>query len=259
MRIALGLEYDGSAYCGWQLQDGQPTVQGGLESALSKVADTPVRVICAGRTDTGVHACAQVIHFDTSANRTGRAWVMGTNANLPQDISVLWAQEVGEDFHARFSAVGRWYRYLIHNRNVRSAVLHGKTTWEYRPLDIQRMQAGAAHLLGRHDFSAYRAVACQAKEPVREVRRLDVRRQGEMIMLDVEADGFLHHMVRNIAGVLMDIGAGEREPGWAEEVLAGRDRTLGGMTAAPDGLYLAGISYPERFELPRVSPLPVVW
>lgn len=259
MRVALGIEYDGRGYHGWQLQDGVETVQGRVEAALSRVADGPVRVICAGRTDTGVHAAGQVVHFDAPVERSERAWVFGANANLPKDVSVLWARPVPADFHARFSALRRRYRYVIFTRPVRPTWLQHRVSWEYRALDAERMAEGARHLIGEHDFSAYRALACQAKSPVRTLYRLDVRRQGPFVFLELEANAFLHHMVRNIAGVLMSIGAGEREPEWAREVLETRDRTLGGVTAPPWGLYFQAVSYPEAFEIPQLSPAPPVW
>lgn len=260
MRIALGIEYDGSDFAGWQVQEGEVrTVQGGVEQALSRVADRPVRVICAGRTDAGVHATAQVLHFDTEAERSPRAWVYGANANLPKAVSVQWARVVDDDFHARFAAVRRRYRYVILNREVRPTFLAWRVAWEYRPLDAGRMQEAANHLLGEHDFSAYRAVACQAKSPVRTLYELKVTRNRDLIFLDIEANAFLHHMVRNIAGVLIDIGAGKHAADWALDVLKTRDRNLGGVTAVPHGLYLTGVSYPERFGLPPLSPSGVVW
>lgn len=258
-RIALGIEYNGSRYCGWQFQDHSPSIQEKVEAALSRVADHPVRVHCAGRTDTGVHAWGQVVHFDTTAVRENHAWVLGGNANLPADISILWARPVTEEFHARFSALRRQYRYVIFNRSVRPAVLAGRVSWEYRPLDIARMQDAAEMLLGEHDFSSYRALACQAKSPIRTLYRLEVTRQGELVWLDLEANGFLHHMVRNIAGVLMTIGAGEAEPNWARDVLQRRDRTQGGVTASPDGLYFVTVVYPESFSLPMLLPPAGVW
>ncbi len=254
MRVAMGVEYDGHPFCGWQYQDHSPSVQEAVERALSQVADEPIRVICAGRTDTGVHGIGQVIHFDTRAERSERAWVMGTNANLPKSVAVQWARPVSEDFHARFSAQRRRYRYVIFNRAVRPTFLQHRVAWAYRPLDEGRMQAAAAPLLGEHDFNAYRAQACQAKSPVRTLYRLDVARHGEFIVLDLEANGFLHHMVRNIAGVLMAIGSGERAVGWSAEVLARRDRRLGGVTAPACGLYLVGVSYPPAFGLPPPAP-----
>jgi len=250
MRIALGVEYDGSGYCGWQLQDGVTTVQGELERALARVADEPVRVITAGRTDTGVHASGQVVHFDTSRQRSDHSWVHGTTRYLPGDIAVTWARVVAESFHARFSARERRYRYILLNRSVRPACLGRQVGWDYRPLDIDRMQRAAVPLRGRHDFNAYRAVACQAKSPVRELRELAVRRHGDYVVIDARADGFLHHMVRNIVGVLCTIGAGERPVEWSREVLETRDRTLGGVTAPPQGLYLAAVIYPEEYGIP---------
>ena len=260
MRIALGIEYDGSDFAGWQLQEGEVrTVQGSVEQALSTVADHPVRVICAGRTDAGVHATAQVVHFDTHAERGMRSWVYGANANLPKSVSVQWARPVSDEFHARFSAVRRRYRYVILNREVRPTFLAWRVAWEYRPLNEALMRQAAQLLVGEHDFSAYRAVACQAKSPVRNLYELKVSRDRDMVILDLEANAFLHHMVRNIAGVLMDIGAGKQPPAWAGEILESRDRTLGGVTAPPHGLYLTGVGYPAHFDLPPLSPSGLVW
>lgn len=259
MRIALAVEYDGSPFCGWQYQDHSPSVQATVEKALSKVANHPVRVICAGRTDTGVHATEQIIHFDTDVERADHQWVFGANANLPDSISILWAKQVSNEFHARFSAIRRRYRYVIVNRRIRHALLAHRVVWDYRPLDETRMAEAAGYLLGEHDFSSYRALACQAKSPVRTLYQLDVKRHDELLSLDLEANAFLHHMVRNIAGVLMAIGAGEQEPIWAKQVLEMRDRTLGGVTAPPGGLYLTGVDYPPEFEIPRLSRLPMVW
>ena len=260
MRIAVGVEYDGSRFCGWQLQeDGVRTVQGAVESALGKVANHEVRVICAGRTDTGVHATEQVIHFDSDAARDERAWVFGANANLPKDVVLLWAKPVSDEFHARFSAIRRSYRYVIFTREVRPTFLAGRVTWHHHDLDIERMQQAGNLLLGEHDFSSYRAIACQAKSPVRTLHRLEVSRQGPFIFIDVEANAFLHHMVRNIAGVLMSIGASEKPVEWSREVLEARDRTLGGVTAHPSGLYLTSVGYPEEFGIPQLPPLSPVW
>lgn len=253
MRVALGVEYEGSGFHGWQSQRDQRTVQGCLEQALSVVADHGVQVVCAGRTDTGVHATAQVIHFDTPAERSMRSWVLGGNANLVPDIAIQWAQRVPEDFHARFCAQRRRYRYVILNRWTRSAILRGRVTWNHTPLDAQRMHEGAQYLKGEHDFSTFRALGCQAKSPVRTVHSIDVRREGEFIYIDVEANAFLHHMVRNIAGVLMSVGSGEQSPQWVRELLALRDRRLGGVTARPDGLYLIQVTYPTPFDLPKTA------
>ena len=251
-RIALGVEYKGARYRGWQRQeDGVPSVQGALERALSKVAAEPIGVMCAGRTDASVHGSGQVVHFDTRVERPLKAWVMGSNANLPADISVTWAKVMPADFHARFSAVARRYRYVIYNDPVRPAHMAEEVTWNHRPLDVERMRAAAQRLVGTHDFTSFRAVQCQAKSPIKTVHHLQVLEHGRFIVLDVRANAFLHHMVRNFAGVLMTVGAGEREPEWVDEVLAARDRRAGGVTAHPFGLYLVRVEYPEAFELPQ--------
>jgi len=258
-RYAFGVEYDGSAYHGWQIQaGGVSSVQAEVERALGRVANEPVAVVCAGRTDTGVHATYQVIHIDTHAVRPERAWVMGTNTYLPRDISIRWSRRVDDQFHARFGALERRYRYVIYNADVMPALLARQLTWTFKVLDVGRMQAAANYLLGEHDFTSYRAVACQAHSPVRDVRRLQVTRYGQLVVIDVVANAFLHHMIRNIAGVLMKIGAGEAEPVWAREVLEARDRRLGGVTAPPFGLYFVDAKYPERFGLPRAALGPVV-
>lgn len=260
MRIAVGVEYDGSNFSGWQYQkNGERTVQDEVEKALSKVANHPVRVHCAGRTDTGVHATGQVVHFDTEAVRDERAWVFGANTNLPKDVALLWTRPVSEEFHARFSATRRAYRYVIFTRHVRPTFLSYRVSWHYKPLDVERMAEAGRALVGEHDFSSYRAVACQAKSPVRTLHKLEVSSQGPFIFIDVEANGFLHHMVRNIAGVLMAIGDGDKPIEWAAEVLEARDRTLGGVTAQPYGLYLTEVGYPEEFGLPTLTHVPPVW
>ncbi|GMR08331.1 MAG: tRNA pseudouridine(38-40) synthase TruA [Gammaproteobacteria bacterium] len=256
MRIAMGVEYSGSDFCGWQLQVGVRTVQEEIEKAISYVANHGVRVICAGRTDTGVHAYGQVIHFDTDAQRDKSSWLMGCNANLPGDVSVNWVSIVDTGFHARFSASRRRYRYVIFNRNVRPSVLANLVAWEYRALDEARMFEASRCLLGEHDFSSYRTVHCQAKSPVRTVHQLDIYRHGEYVVIDIEANAFLHHMVRNIAGVLMAIGAGDQDISWASEVLACRDRLLGGVTASPRGLYLINVIYPDEFSIPGMEYMP---
>ncbi len=251
-RIALGVEYKGARYRGWQRQEaGVPSVQEALERALSKVAAEPVSIICAGRTDAAVHASGQVVHFDTGVERPLKAWIMGTNANLPGDISVTWAQPMPAHFHARFSAVARRYRYVIYNDPVRPAHLAEEITWNHRPLEVARMRAAARALVGTHDFTSFRAVQCQAKSPIKTIHHLEVIEHGRFIVLDVRANAFLHHMVRNIAGVLMAIGAGEREPQWVAEILAARDRRSGGVTAHPYGLYLVQVEYPDEFQLPQ--------
>ncbi|MCJ8168794.1 tRNA pseudouridine(38-40) synthase TruA [Atopomonas sediminilitoris] len=251
-RIALGVEYKGSRYRGWQRQEpGVLTVQESLEQALAKVAAGPVNLMCAGRTDAGVHGTAQVVHFDTPADRPLKAWVMGANTNLPKDISVTWAKVMPADFHARFSAAARRYRYVIYNDPIRPAHLPEEVTWNYRPLDVERMQQAAQTLLGKHDFSSFRAMQCQAKSPIKIVHHIEVLRSGSLIVLDICASAFLHHMVRNIAGVLMTIGAGERDVGWVKQVLDARNRREGGVTAYPYGLYLVDVTYPARFEVPE--------
>jgi tRNA pseudouridine38-40 synthase len=250
-RFALGVEYDGTAFMGWQRQPhAGRTVQGCLEQALSRVADHPVEITCAGRTDAGVHASAQVVHFDSNAVRELRNWLLGLNANLPADVAVNWVRPVAEDFHARFQARARHYRYTIVNRATRPVLARAQATWTHRPLDHVRMQTAAKYLLGEHDFSAFRAIECQARSPVRTLHLLRVERHGELIWIDVVANAFLHHMVRNIAGVLMAIGAGKQGVEWTQSVLAGRDRRLGGVTAAPEGLCFRAVLYPPRFDIP---------
>ncbi|MBM3109831.1 tRNA pseudouridine(38-40) synthase TruA [Pseudomonas sp. P66] len=251
-RIALGVEYKGSRYRGWQRQaDGVPSVQQTLEEALSKVADSPVTLLCAGRTDAGVHACGQVVHFDTQVVRSMKAWTMGANINLPHDISVAWAKEMPASFHARFKAIARRYRYVIYNDQIRPAHMGQEVTWNHRPLNVERMALAADYLVGTHDFSAFRAGQCQAKSPIKNIHHLRVTRHGKMIVLDIRASAFLHHMVRNIAGVLMTIGAGERPVEWAKEVLESRERRTGGVTAHPFGLYLVQVEYHDEFQLPE--------
>ena len=259
MRIAAVVEYDGSSFSGWQWQDDAPSVQAAVEKALSQVANTPIRVITAGRTDAGVHARAQVIHFDTEVKRSNHAWLRGANSNLPNSVALLWVNEVDPEFHARFAATGREYHYVILNRSVRPTYLTQRVTHEYRPLDVERMQAAAQHLPGTHDFSSFRAIQCQAKSPVRNLRELTVIRHGEFIIIKAAANAFLQHMVRNLAGVLLAISAGEHEPAWARTVLDARDRTLGGVTASPDGLYLTSVEYPAQFNIPRIPMALGLW
>ncbi|MEX2367169.1 MAG: tRNA pseudouridine(38-40) synthase TruA [Pseudohongiellaceae bacterium] len=257
-RIALCLEYDGSSFCGWQAQKSPrvATVQEALEAALTSVADQPVKVICAGRTDTGVHASAQIVHFDSPGNRNIDAWIRGGNALLPATVSVLWGCPVTGSFHARFSALSRRYRYIIHNNRIRPAILRNLVTCHYPPLDTARMAAAGKYLLGELDFTSYRGAACQSPTPMRNVSRLEVRRQGDFVIVDIEANAFLLHMVRNIVGVLLEIGEGRREPEWARQVLDSRDRCCAGVTARPAGLYLVKVSYPEHFALPPVHAGP---
>ncbi|MGR8979187.1 MAG: tRNA pseudouridine(38-40) synthase TruA [Gammaproteobacteria bacterium] len=250
-RIVLGIEYDGSDYCGWQQQAERSSVQSVLEHALSKIADRPVTVICAGRTDAGVHAYEQVAHFDTEAERDLHAWVLGGNCYLPEDVRIVWAKTAVADFHARYSAIARYYRYIIFNRPVKSALLPRQATWCYQTLDAGKMHRAAQLLLGNHDFSSFRAQGCQSKSPFRLIHLIEVERAGDNISIDIVANAFLHHMVRNIAGVLIDIGAGKQPENWTAEILAAKCRSLGGITAPPEGLYLAGVYYPERYGLGR--------
>lgn len=253
MRLALGVEYDGSAYRGWQRQGHDPgTVQQTLEEALSRIANHDVTVICAGRTDSGVHGIGQVVHFDTSANRVNDAWILGTNTLLPSSIGVKWCCEVPEDFHARYRAFARRYCYVIHNSRARPTLAAGRATWQYRTLDAGIMNEAGKNLLGTHDFSSFRAAECQAKSPVKTISDVAVERFGDMVVLSVRADAFLHHMVRNIAGVLMAVGSGRKPPSWVAEVLSARDRRAAVATAPPDGLYLMGVEYPEHFAIPDV-------
>lgn len=257
-RVALAIEYKGTDFHGFQTQsNGVKTVQQALEKALSKVADEPITLVCAGRTDAGVHATNQVIHFDTLAKRLPKAWVMGTRPHLPDTVSVKWAQDVAPNFHARFSALNRTYRYLISDAKTSSALLHDQITWSSRPLDVETMRAGAAYLVGRHDFTSFRATQCQAKSPVREIHHLHIIRRGDLIVLEVQANAFLHHMVRNMVGVLMAVGAGDKPVSWVAEVLAAKNRSAGGVTARPFGLYLVSVDFPPEFALPRMLPGPL--
>jgi len=251
LRYALGIEYDGSEFFGWQSQRQGPTVQDSLEQALSAVADHPVRVVCAGRTDTGVHALGQVVHFDSDAQREPRSWILGTNANLPEAACVRWIRPVDDDFHARFSAVERAYRYTLCNRWVRPALGRHEMTWYRKRLDAGAMQRAVQCLLGEHDFSAFRSSGCRARHAVRRVNQVEVRRDGDRVLLDIAANGFLYHMVRNVMGSLLVIGAGERPEAWMKQLLEGRDRRLAGVTALPTGLCLMAVRYPPAFAIPE--------
>ena len=251
MRVALGIEYAGTGYNGWQRQKTGTGVQSLVERALAQVADHPVETICAGRTDTGVHAFAQVIHFDSTARRSERGWLLGVNSNLPDDINVSWAAAVNEDFHARFGAVSRTYRYLILNRLARSSLMRHRAWWVHEPLNEESMQTAANYLLGEHDFSAFRAAGCQAATPVRTLFNLHVERFGDLIAITVAANAFLQHMVRNLSGMLVMIGRGDAEVDWARAVLDSRDRTAGGIAAPPHGLTLIDVEYPAQFNIPR--------
>lgn len=258
-RIALGLEYDGNAFYGWQTQPGGRTVQDALEAALGAIAGVPVATTCAGRTDTGVHATSQVVHFDAPVSRPESAWVRGVNSHLPDGVAVRWAQAVPADFHARFSARGRRYRYLLLNRPVRPGLAAGRVGWFHLPLDVAKMQEAADLLLGEHDFSTFRAAECQAKTPVKELRQARVSRQGELVVFDFEATAFLHHMIRNLVGTLVYVGKGKHQPAWVGELLAARDRRLAAPTFSPSGLYLAGVSYEPHWGLPETTVLPQLW
>ena len=251
-RVALGIEYDGSAYSGWQLQSHARSVQGGLQRALSRIADHDVQLTAAGRTDAGVHALMQVAHFDTRASRPEQAWVRGGSTESAPDVTILWARPVPESFHARFDAISRSYLYRILNRPVRPALERSRACWLRRPLDAGTMHAAAQVLVGERDFSAFRAAECQSSTPVRRLISIGVERRGEVVEISVRANAFLHHMVRNIAGTLLAIGTGDRPVAWVADVLAARDRTLAGVTAPPQGLYFAGVEYPPEFGLPSL-------
>ena len=250
-RLALGVAYEGRRFHGWQSQPGGQTVQDHLEGALSRFADLPVATVCAGRTDTGVHALQQVVHLDAPVQRDLSSWVRGTNRFLHADIAVQWCRDVPAGFHARNSARGRRYRYLLLESAVRPALEAGRCGWVFRPLDGQAMQRAAAHLLGEHDFSAFRAAACQALTPVKTLRQLDITRHGAYWRFDFEASAFLHHMVRNIMGCLVAVGAGAKPPDWMAEVLASRSRQAAAPTFAPDGLYFVGPHYDAAYGLPE--------
>jgi tRNA pseudouridine38-40 synthase len=249
-RIALGIEYDGTAFAGWQSQLHASGIQSAVETALSSVADHAVAVTAAGRTDARVHATYQVVHFDTAADRTERAWVLGSNTQLRPDVSVLWAQVVPPAFHARFSAEARSYRYVIRNTAARPSLDRDRACWVREMLDAALMHEAAQALVGAHDFSSFRAAECQSRTPIRRLESIAVARHGTLVAIDVTANAFLHHMVRNIAGVLIAVGRGKRPSGWVREVLEVRDRRLGGVTAPPQGLYLVGVRYPAEFGLP---------
>lgn len=261
VRIALGIEYDGARFAGWQSQTHRNTVQDVVETALARIADHDVRVACAGRTDAGVHALAQVAHFDTATVRPDSAWVRGVNAHLPPQVAVRWAKVVNDDFHARFSARSRAYRYVLLNRSVRPALLAGQVGWFHQPLDIEAMRTAATCLIGEHDFSAFRAAECQAKSPIKHLYRADVSAQGDCLIFDFHANAFLHHMIRNLVGSLVYIGKGKHPPAWLGELLAERLRTRAAPTFAADGLYFAGVEYDAGWQLPdtgRMMPTPGV-
>lgn len=257
-RVALALEYEGSAFFGWQSQRDPDviTVQETLEAALSRVADTEVVTVCAGRTDAGVHASHQIVHFDTPVARAEKAFVLGGNTHLPKSLSIKWARPVAADFHARFSARARRYRYIILNRPLRSAHFHHLTTLVYQPLDAELMHLEAQNLLGERDFSSFRGAGCQSNTPMRNVHFIKVLRRGDWVVVDIQANAFLLHMVRNIVGTLIAVGSGRQPPGWTAQVMAARDRTQAAMTAPAAGLYLVDVDYPDEFGLPREAPGP---
>ena len=254
MKIAIGIEYDGSHFHGWQSQPSGATVQDHMERALAAIASEPVRLAAAGRTDAGVHAIAQVAHFETCAKRPHTAWVRGVNALLPHSIAVQWATPVRDDFHARYCAASRTYRYALCNHPVRPALHHGRVGWFPLPLDVTAMRAAAAHLAGEHDFSALRSSECQARSPVRTLRAWSIEQRGAHFTFEFTANGFLHHMVRNVVGCLIYVGKGKRSPEWLAQVLASRDRRIAAPTFAPDGLYLTAVEYAGEWNLPAFSP-----
>jgi tRNA pseudouridine38-40 synthase len=256
MRIALGIEYLGSKYHGWQRQQGLASIQASLERALSQIAHQPIEIYAAGRTDAGVHATGQVVHFDSSIDRGESAWIFGTNTLLPEDIRVKWAKAVPESFHARFSAASRSYRYIIDNSRSRSAILSQQLTWHPIPLDIKAMQTAANFLLGEHDFTSVRGADCQAHSPVKNLMICNVVQQKQLIILELKANGFLHHMVRNIAGMLVKVGEGKAVPEWVKEVLKACDRRAAAKMLAANGLYLVDVGYPEEYMLPSTLPGP---
>jgi len=253
MRIALKVEYDGSQFHGWQAQPNLRTVQSELEQAIAKVANHDIELSCAGRTDTGVHASHQIIHFETTKHRSLRAWVHGSNNYLPKDVAVRHAYAVGEDFHARYCATARRYRYIIYNSPIRPALLLGHVAWQYRHLDHHLMHQSAQILLGEHDFTSFRSIECQSKTAMREIKMIRVSRNGHFVIIDIMANAFLHHMVRNIAGVLISVGSGKRTETYVAEVLSAKDRRMGAETASPYGLYLVGVTYPDHFGIPQDS------
>jgi tRNA pseudouridine38-40 synthase len=252
MRIALGIEYNGSRFFGWQIQlQDRRTVQQELEHALTKIANEPIRVTCAGRTDTGVHATQQVVHFDTRAVRHDSAWVLGVNAHLPPDVACLWSRPVADDFSARFSATARQYRYIILNRQARPALLEQRLSWRHGPIDHVAMHEAAQSLIGEHDFSAFRSSICQAAHARRTLYSVQISRHQDYIYVDITANAFLHHMVRNIVGSLLMVGTAEKPGAWIGQLLAGRDRSKAGPTAPAHGLYLIKVTYPDHFGLPQ--------
>ena len=259
MRIALGLEYDGASFAGWQTQKDASGIQDAVEAALQAFLGQPVATVCAGRTDAGVHATAQVVHLDSPAQRSAQSWVRGVNRHLPRTVSIRWAREVPADFHARYGALGRTYEYWILNDPVRSPLHEQRVGWVFRPLDAAAMHEAAQQLRGTHDFSAFRSAECQAASPVREVRQFDVERLGRLVRVRICANAFLHHMVRNLVGALVSVGTGRQPASWVLEVLAGRDRTRAAPTFAPGGLYLTRVEYDRTLDLPTGADVSMPW
>lgn len=249
MKIALGIEYNGSKFHGWQAQNDVMTLQATLESALSKVANEPIKVVCAGRTDAGVHATNQVVHFESQAKRKTDAWILGTNSYLSSSMSVQWAKEIDDSFHARFSALSRRYQYLIYNKPVRSSLFSAFSTWINYPLDEKKMALAAKTLIGEHDFTSFRSADCQSKTPLRHVFAATVSRREDFVILDIVANSFLHHMVRNIMGVLIEIGSNRKDTSWCLELLEAKNRKLASKTAPPQGLYLTGVRYADTYNI----------
>lgn len=259
VKYAIGIEYSGADYCGWQQQKHCVSIQQHLQQAIGFVANHTVQLVCAGRTDAGVHAMEQIAHFESDAERDSRAWILGTNCRLPRDIRVKWISMVEPEFHARFSAIARSYRYVILNNDIPSAIFHDRCSWEFHPLDHQKMHDCAQVLVGEHDFSSFRAAGCQAKSASRNIHSIEVSRRDQLIYLDIKANAFLYHMVRNIAGSLMEVGRGQQASDWIEELLAAKDRNLAGITAPAAGLYLMRAYYPDSIILPNSAQKPVLF
>lgn len=257
--IALGIEYNGRSYCGWQKQSHSPSVQEPLEKALSNICAQNIKVFCAGRTDTGVHATNQVVHFEFDGARPKTAWLRGVNNHLPKDISVVWSKEVDENFHARFSAISRTYRYIIQNTKAPNASLNGLVTWHRNPLNEKLMNEGAQHLLGKHDFKSFQASGCQANTSIRTVQSIEVIRCGHFITMQITANAFLLHMVRNVIGCLLQVGEARQSPHFVKDLIAVRDRTKAPDTAKPNGLYLIDVGYSENITLPKNKIFPLGW
>jgi len=255
IKIALGIEYCGSRYQGWQKQPSDLNIQGRIEQALSVVADAHIEVVCAGRTDAGVHALGQVAHFETTVIRSDRSWVLGANSHLPADIRIHWAQQMSDDFHARFSAIARQYTYILSNSFIRPGVFNQQIAWYFKSLQLKPMQEALQYLRGEHDFSAFRGAFCQAKTTVREIQSFSIEQRNQFFIFTVQANAFLHHMVRNLVGSLIKVGEGSCSPGWIKDVLSSKKRVNAGVTAPAEGLYFMQACYPDRFILPKPQPL----